>query len=424
MATLPLNMAPPTDDRTYQARWILPISRPPFQDGWVRVADGSVIEIGSGRPSQSAIDLGDAALMPGLVNAHTHLEFSDLSEPIGIGPDGRSTVPLSAWIALVTRRRFDADLSQRSRVMQTGLRESIDAGVRLIGDIVTPDPAGTPAETTNPTSGPPSSIDTSPATVIRFAEVIGLSLPRMEERWAAASNLIENDANAGLSPHAPYSMRRDGIRQVIDQARSLSRPVAMHVAESPDERELIRNGGGAFADALRSMGVWQDDVFPWSDTTVDGDYRSLIERLTQAPRALLVHGNDLTDQELDTVAGHPDLSIVYCPRTHDYFGYAPHPMDRCIAKGIRVALGTDSRASNPDLDLWSEVRFLLNHRQDIAPECVLRAATLSGADALGKPMFGRIEAGCHPGLGMVATTANDLDTLFRDLAVGTYQPVL
>ncbi len=123
---------------------------------------------------------------------------------------------------------------------------------------------------------------------------------------------------------------------------------------------------------LRSLGVWRDDLFPWGDDP----FGLLIDRLSNAPRVLLVHGNDLNDAEIHCLQNHPNITVVYCPRTHDFFEYDKHPVDRMLAAGIPVALGTDSRASNPDLNLWREVQFLLQHRSDLAPDEVIRMATL------------------------------------------------
>ncbi len=395
---------------TYRARWIVPIVGPPLQGGWIRLRDGTVRGLGRGRGPTAAIDLGDHAVLPGLVNAHTHLEFSDLRRPIAAGGDGRSLAPLESWIGRVIATRAAATATDKSAAVGAGIRESIDAGVRLLAEIMTPS-TDRGIESVDP------KID-----IVTLSEVIGLSADRYSERFAAARAIAARDETAGYSPHAPYSTHRDVITDVVRRARADGRTVAMHVAESPAERQLIREGTGGFADALKAIGVWQDGLFPWSTVSPTGeDFFDLIDTLAEAPRALLIHGNDFTSREIQRIARYPELTVVYCPRTHDFFRYQRHPIAECVAAGVRVALGTDSRASNPDLNLWNEVRFLLDKRQDVAPEMVLATATLHGADALGRPEAGRLAIGCRPGLGTVATGATDEDGLYADLATTPYR---
>ncbi len=126
--------------------------------------------------------------------------------------------------------------------------------------------------------------------------------------------------------------------------------------------------------------------FPWGQAAT----YHLIKLLAAAPSALLVHSNYLRDNEIELIAKHPSMSVVYCPRTHHFFGHPPHPVEKLLRAGVRVALGTDSLASNPDLSIWEEVRWLLHHRQDLNPFDVLKMATLAGAEALGEPRYGSL----------------------------------
>ena len=185
------------------------------------------------------------------------------------------------------------------------------------------------------------------------------------------------------------------------------------------ERELLRTGTGPFADSLRALGVWEEGLFPWADNP----FGKLIEQLATVPRSLLVHGNDLNESEIRLLADHPHITVVYCPRTHHFFSYDPHPVDQMMSRGIRVALGTDSRASNPDLNLWSEVQFLLNHRSDLDPLSVFRMATWSGSEALGRADVGCIRSGCIAKLGIVRSDASSLEDLFGDCAINGYEPL-
>ncbi|TWU56488.1 Aminodeoxyfutalosine deaminase [Rubripirellula tenax] len=375
------------------ARWILPLVDEPIEGGWIRVDQDRIVEVSRESVPSGAIDLGDAAILPGLVNAHTHLEFSDLVQPVG-----HPGIRLSAWIAMVIDQRRKAALHDRDDSIERGIRESQESAVTLIGDIATP-----PCRYPECNDGPE---------IVSFAEVLGLSATRSVDRMSAANAHIDADKNAGISPHSPYSTTRETIAACVDEAVRRHRPVAMHVAESPDERELLIAGSGPFFESLKAIGVWREGQFPWGERP----FHDLIEMLRKSPSALVVHGNDLQDDEISEIAKHSNMTVVYCPRTHAFFGYPPHPVDRCLAAGVPVALGTDSRASNPDLNLWREVQFLLNHRPDLDPQAVLAMATINGADALMRRQYGRIATGCVARFGTVATEAKSIEDLSADFA--------
>lgn len=360
----------------------------------MRLRGDRVVEVSGGRCPSGAEDLGDVALLPGLTNAHTHLEFSDLPQPIG---DPGTTLP--EWIGQVIAARSVTTVERKQAAIEQGMRESHAAGVRLIGEITTP-----PCQYPNAPDDPQR---------VSFAEVLGLSSERGEDRWSAAMAFTRDDRSAGWSPHAPYSTSLTLIDACIEQARKQSRPLAMHVAESPAERELLTSASGPFADTLQTLGVWQEGLFPWGADPL----RQLIERLSHARSVLLVHGNDLRAVEIEAIAQHPQMTVVFCPRTHAFFDYPKHPVAEMLRASVRVALGTDSRASNPDLNLWREVQFLLQKRGDLSGQEVIRMATVNGADALGRGDLGRIEPGCRPGLGCVATAASKLAEVFADLAI-------
>ncbi len=387
--------------RTLTCRWIVPVVGDPIAGGWVRLRGNEIIEVGASSPPSAAEDLGDVAMLPGLVNAHTHLEFSDLATPIG-----EPGVTLAAWIGMVIGQRSASTPQGKHDAIRRGIDESIRHGVRLIGDIATP-----PCDY--------GVLQTDAPEIVSFAEVIGLSAPRSDQRYAAAIEHLRTIHQAAVSAHAPYSTTRETIQRCVDLSIARNRPLAMHVAESPAERELLVHGRGVFADSLREIGVWQDSLFPWDDRP----FESLIGLLARSPSALLIHGNDLSDEEIDVLKQHPNITVVYCPRTHAFFGYDDHPVGKLIAANVPVAIGTDSRASNPDLNVWRDVQHVLNHRPDIDPADVIAMATATGADALMRPDVGRIAAGCRPGLITVATEASTLAGLYESLASGPAIPL-
>ncbi|MCH1496590.1 MAG: amidohydrolase family protein [Rubripirellula sp.] len=389
--------------RVIRARWIVPVNTLPIANGWVRVGGGKIHEVGSGRPPSDAVDLGDVALLPRLVNAHTHLEFSDLKHPVGT-----RGIRFTDWIKLVIEQRLTADPEVKDRSIFGGVKELWDSGTIVAGEITTP----------------PQSYAhlSSELDIISFAEILGLQDERFSERFEVGSKHCEMHPLAGLSPHAPYSISSQALEKVLQHARLLRRPVAMHVAESPEERELLSSGDGPMADFLETIGIITKPHFPWSTEPFD----HLIQMLGKLPAAFLIHGNDLQQSEIEKLAKHKQITVVYCPRTHDFFDFPMHPVNAMHHQGVRVVLGTDSRASNPDLNLWNEVRFLLNVRQDIEASQVLKMATLLPAEALANAFpqlapCGAIAAGFRDRLGLVSTTAVTQEQLYRDLSSNDYR---
>ena len=382
------------------ARWIIPVTGNPINGGWVRIQDGRVVEMGSKPAPCHAQSLGDVAIFPGLVNAHTHLEFSDCQRPIG-----ESGISLPEWIGKVISTRQSSDETSREQAIGIGIGELVKTGTCLAGEITTP-----------PCEYP---VNESGLDLVPFAEVLGLNAERGSQRLELARSNLRRYPQGGVSPHSPYSTSRETLGACFELARKHHRPIAMHVAESPAERELLRTGTGPFADALQSLGVWEIEQFPWPESP----FLKLIEQLASAPRSLLVHGNDLNESEIRLLAEYPHITVVYCPRTHHFFRYDSHPVDQLLSSGVRVALGTDSRASNPDLNLWNEVQFLLNHRSDLDPLSVFRMATWSGSQALGRTDIGCIRPGCIAKFGMVRSDASSLEDLFGDCAMNGYEPL-
>ncbi|GAA5507240.1 aminodeoxyfutalosine deaminase [Novipirellula caenicola] len=366
-----------------------------------------IVEVGQGPPPADAEDLGDVALLPKLVNAHTHLEFSDCETPIG-----EPGIELYQWVGKVIAARQSTTVAAKAYAIIKGLKESSESGVGLVGEIATlpseyPIPDGSQQQAPFPE-------------LVTFAETIGLSTQRGNERFELTEHHVQTQPRGAISPHAPYSTSRPLIQRCVQLACESQRPLAMHVAESPAERELLCGGSGPFAETLRQLGVWDASLFPWDDQP----FRWLIDLLAKVPHGLLVHGNDFQPSEIEQIAKHPSLSVVYCPRTHHFFRYKPHPVGEMLARGIRVALGTDSRASNPDLNLWREVQFLLKHRPDIDPEKVLGMGTINGANAMGRSKQGRLQPGSLPQFNLIPTTANTLQGVYRDMAEQPLQPGL
>ena len=193
----------------------------------------------------------------------------------------------------------------------------------------------------------------------------------------------------GLSPHAPYSVHPELLRKLVDVSRHQKVSIAMHLAESREEIEWVENRTGPFREMLESLNACYPDSMP-SNYSI----QAILELLANARRLLLIHGNYLTNENIELIARYRNqMSVVYCPRTCHFFGHVDHPFRKLIEAGIQVALGTDSRASNPDLNLWAEGQFLSNE-QGVDPVEVLNMMTINGANAMGiEKDFGTIEVG-------------------------------
>ncbi|HJT34382.1 MAG TPA: amidohydrolase family protein, partial [Pirellulales bacterium] len=204
---------------------------------------------------------------------------------------------------------------------------------------------------------------------------------------------------AGLSPHAPYTVHPGLFNRLVALAAESSAPLAFHLAESSEEIELLATGQGLFHDVLAELGFWDPTAIPRGTRPLD-----YLRRLAASGvRALVIHGNYLADDEIDLLAAHADrMTVIYCPRTHAYFGHPRHPLPKLLAAGARVAVGTDSRASNPDLNLWEELRFVARTFAELPPETVLRLGTIDAAHALGLgDECGSLEVGKRADLAIV-----------------------
>jgi cytosine/adenosine deaminase-related metal-dependent hydrolase len=223
--------------------------------------------------------------------------------------------------------------------------------------------------------------------VVAFRELLALVPERIDAQLAIAKEHLKGGAaeearilTRGLSPHAPYSVHPDLFHQLVALCKEHNAPLAMHLAETRAELDLLEKGTGEFVEMLSTFGVWREGLIP-QNTRI----RDYLEPLAALDRALVVHGNYLSDDDIAFLAKHPQLTVVYCPRTHVYFGHKNHPWPRLLDAGVRVALGTDSRASNPDLNLWEEVKFLRRKHPHVPPSQWLEWATRNGAMALYGP---------------------------------------
>jgi cytosine/adenosine deaminase-related metal-dependent hydrolase len=342
---------------TLRARWLFSVSHPPLERATLRIEGDSIVAVNL--EERTDFDLGNVAILPGLVNAHTHLDLTGLR---GLAPPSSD---FTRWLRQVIAHRRSRTREQTRQDVQAGLSECLRFGTTLVGDI----------------SGDGASWDVlegAPLRAVVFRELLGLTQERAQQALADADAWLQSHratatCRPGLSPHAPYSARADLIGRSKGLAEKHNAPVAIHLAESAAEMELMRRRSGPLVPFLKELGVWDAEGLADSPAQV---MRAASWRL-RIPQ-LFIHGNYLARN----AAVRPRDTVVYCPRTHAAFGHPPHPFREFLARKRRVALGTDSLASNPDLDLLAEARFLYRLHPDLAGDVLLRMATLSGAEAL------------------------------------------
>ncbi len=378
----------------WRARWVFPGDGEPLENATVETVGGRIAAVHT-LVDPTAVDLGNVALIPALVNAHTHLEFSGLAVPL------EPSRPFARWIeTLVAHRRNRSDPLER--LLETGAGELVATGTGLAGEIATDDRV-------------PELIPPGVAGAVVFREILGLAPERSDDLFAVAERfLAASDAPGvepapirirGVSPHSPYTVHPDLYRRLVDLAADRRAPVAIHLAETLAERELLADGTGELVEMLQRFGVWRDGLI--AKGTRPLDYLIPLEKVE---RALAVHGNHLDADEKAFLASHPHVALVYCPRTHAYFGHPLHPWRELLERGASVALGTDSRASNPDLSLWEEVRFLRRWFPDVPPRTLLELGTLRGARALGvEGEFGTLSEGKRAHAAVVQLAERDAD---------------
>lgn len=356
---------------TLRCRWLVSETGSPLEDGWVRIDRGVITGIGRRTPPgppDEQIELVDSIILPGLVNAHTHLEFSDFKTPL------EAAGGLPGWIArLVAHRRLLAASGLQpetvSRAIDRGLTESAAEGVTQIGEIASHAP---------PTPRGPR----GPAVRV-FREALGLRPASQVAGTTAVSSDLDRLARAGLtagiSPHAPYSVAAPLGRWLIAAACRRGLPVAMHLCESLEEEEFLTTGSGTFRDLLERLGAW-DSGSPAAFLSP----AEWIGLLARARRGIVVHATHIGRDPLALarLARHRDrLAVVVCPRTTRLLSETLPPVRLLTTAGIRVAIGTDSRASNPDLSVLAECRTVVDAGLG-SPQEAVRMATINGAWAL------------------------------------------
>ncbi|MDR1989763.1 MAG: amidohydrolase family protein [Acidobacteriaceae bacterium] len=345
----------------------MPIDRAPIRHGWVETSNGRIVDLGEGVPVGPSVDLGDVALLPGLVNAHTHIELSYLHHRV---PAAEQFVD---WIrGVVAMRRQHGDASEPAILMaaRQAIADAARFGTALVGDI------------SNTLLTPALLCESSMHGVV-FDEIIRFNSGDAAAVVADACRAIDAvpqtpDVRVSLAAHAPYSVAPSVFREIVHAAGRRGMPISVHLSESRAESEFIREGTGPWRQFLDDVGAWNPEWTPPGTTPVA--YLDSLGFL--GPQSLVVHGVQMSGDDLARLCQR-HATLVTSPRSNLHTGAGTPPVAAFYASGVRVAVGTDSLASTEDMNVFSELATLRRLAPGVAASRLLESATRSGADALG-----------------------------------------
>lgn len=364
------------------ADWVLPISRPPIRNGAVIVRHGTITEVGTVEelgglaPGTSRHDHPGCVIVPGLVNAHTHLSLTAVGGLL-------APAPFEQWLPRLVTATKKWGVDDHAASASLGAHRCLQSGVTVVGDI---------------TYGPeaPSAALTAGLGGTFFWEILGVPSPALYAELEKREFPTEPEGacgprmRCGLSPHSPYTSGPRLLAAMHEAAGELRCPFAIHAAESGAEVELLRSGTGPLApvaernaDGFRAPGcspiTYLDDL-----GVLDG--------------ATIVHAGHAGPSDVVRLAATA-RGVVACPRSNEFLHNPVAPVSRMLRAGIPVGLGTDSAASNHDLDLMAEARALRSMDASIPASRLLEMVTTMGAIALGlEDRFGLLERGMRADL--------------------------
>ena len=357
-----------------RARILLPVTAPPIEDGAVLVSGVRIAVVGRWRDvraltQEPAVDLGEVVLLPGLVNAHCHLDYTHLAGHLA--PPRRFT----DWLQGVLVLKAEWSYSEFAASWLAGAAQLLHRGCTCVLDFeAVPELL-------------PEVWQASPLRVISALEMTGVRSARaphaiLDEALACAQTLGDARHRIALAPHAPYSTPPQLLELVATAGATHRLLTAIHVAESADEFAMFREASGPMYDWLRPQ---RDMADCGKGTPVAHVARSGL----LGPTCLVVHANHLEPDDYRTLA-RSGATVVHCPRSHDYFGRDPFPYAEFRRAGVPVCLGTDSLLSVrkmgrgiPQLDPFAEMALFAARHPDIPPREVLSLMTTVPARAMG-----------------------------------------
>lgn len=351
-----------------KAGLVYPVIGEPVRNGNVAVADGMIERVGktddfNETSFDSVIDLSGHLLLPGLVNAHSHLQFAAASGKTERGAE------FTDWIRQAVRANEEITQAERASAMRRGIDEMMRSGITAVGDItVSADFAGPLLD--------------SPIKSVIFIEPLA---PHEKDAKKTAlyvreeiEKLQKKGANAGVAPHSPYTVSPELLKQLKALSENMKLPFSMHLAETAEEDLFVRKGAGELAELLKSRNFLPEDYTGSGKSPV-----ALLRALGVLDGCLAAHLNAIDNDDAVLLAKH-NVVPVFCPQSSKWFGRKKLlPLEYLLSAGTRPAIGTDSLASNDSLSMLDELRCAVDYFPEIGKKTFLEMATINGANSLG-----------------------------------------
>jgi cytosine/adenosine deaminase-related metal-dependent hydrolase len=390
-----------------RARCILPMGESPIENGAIVIDSGRIKWIGPWKQCDTTdagkiIDLGEVALIPGLINAHCHLDYTNMA--------GQIPAPkyFPDWVKTILSFKAHWSFTEFAESWLKGARMLLDSGVTTVADIESVPELLKEVWTS------------TPLRLVSFLEMTGVKSQRpaqeiIDETIEHIESLPNVDRKeAGLSPHSLYATMPDLVRKAANVARERDWLLSTHLAESESEYRMFAEGSGPFYD-------WFKGQRNMTDCGQSSPIKLAHEYALLGPDLLAVHVNYLVAGDIETLAA-TRTNVVHCPRSHDYFGHDPfryHPLKEA---GVNICLGTDSLAStrksngiDPALNLWDEMRLFAKTHPDISPREIFDLVTLNPAKALGKSdTLGQLKTSVHADFTAVTYTGRITNLLIYE----------
>lgn len=373
------------------ADWLLPISAEPLENGAIAVEETKIVAVGAKRelvekyPAARIEDFGDAAILPGLINCHSHLEITAMR---GFLDDVEAD--FYAWLMkLTTTRAEKLSTTDIETAAIFGALEGARAGVTCFGDIGRFGRAGFEALKTNNLRGVLfQETEFSPKN-----EEAENDFAKLKDKFLELKETETALVRIGLSPHAPYTVSRKLFEKITDYALSENIKISVHAAESLQEQEFFQTGAGFFASLYEKLNLdWR------APRTSPVEY--LVEIGVLRAKPLLAHCVKVSDRDIELIAA-TDSRVAHCPKSNAKFGHGSAPLEKFLAQKISVGFGSDSVASNNVCDILEEARFATlfarnepNRQKFLNAKEIIETATFGAARALGiDSEIGTLEAG-------------------------------
>ncbi|HEY4638552.1 MAG TPA: amidohydrolase family protein [Candidatus Udaeobacter sp.] len=397
-----------------RARILVTMHEAPIQNGAVAVSEKRIVDVGrfddiKTRNAGNVVDLGEQALLPGLLNAHCHLDYTCLRGKIA--PQKSFT----DWIQAINAEKSELSAKDYIASINDGFAEAKRFGTSAIANL----------------TGFPELISQvqSPIRTSWFAELIDIRTPgranelvdsAIESLGNARPNLPavrEPGAPRGLAPHALFTASKNLFRRCEEVAQQEHILLTTHLAESREEMEMFRDASGPLYEFMKNIGRPVDEC---GTRTPLGVFLGAAGGRA-VPNWIVAHLNELTETDFHLLErSNSKFHIVHCPRSHNYFGHSPFAFDRLRSLGFNICLGTDSLASNESLSLFAEMRAFRKEFPSVSGAKIFELVTVNPARALRQEReCGKICRGTHADLIAVPSNGSDL---FEEIIASIDEP--